>query len=290
MKILLLIVFAVIAIFVANASKIEHNEDYTVKFQKFAHHMLHRDHSSVYNLSMKSLPGCITMTSCRVCGPSSYYCGPGWCSDQYIAESSCVSEGIWGIPAASDSDNCVDNCCRTHDYCCGSGTDRAVCNTNIVSCLDDNDCGGLCSDAVWAAMKIVSHFCCGSRCPSYSANEKGDFIPMSLAGKSVCDKKSGLKLTFDTDTSVKISHKNGEQHCGSHKSVSLNQATNRVSFGTDALDRKKHGLVQLPETCESNGLFDKNALLKAWFFPHSGDLLLRDISKKGEYHNFNACR
>ena len=113
----------------------------------------------------------------KVCG---YYCGPGWCSDEVISEQSCVADGIWGIP--SESGSCADSCCRVHDYCCGSGLDRPACNDAIVSCIEDSDCYlSICGALVWAAMKTIDNWCCGSPCPTFMGDE-----PMSLTGKHFC--------------------------------------------------------------------------------------------------------
>lgn len=98
----------------------------------------------------------------RVCG---YYCGPNWCADTVISETDCVQQGIWGTP--SESGSCADACCRTHDHCCGLGVDRNACNDAIVSCIVGASCyESVCGALVWAAMKAVDDWCCGSPCPT----------------------------------------------------------------------------------------------------------------------------
>lgn len=67
--------------------------------------------------------------SFKVCGN---YCGPGWCSGEYIDEKSCFE-------TMSPQGQCADQCCRVHDACCGQ-YDRSACNDAIANCL--YDCGG----------------------------------------------------------------------------------------------------------------------------------------------------
>lgn len=77
-----------------------------------------------------------------------------------ISEQQCVAQGIWGSP--SEDGSCADACCKTHDYCCGLGEDRAACNDAIVSCIVASDCYlSACGALVWAAMKAVDDWCCG---------------------------------------------------------------------------------------------------------------------------------
>ena len=93
----------------------------------------------------------------RVCGN---FCGPGWCGATPIDETDCVSENYW--QNAVDG-SCIDQCCKVHDHCCGDGPVPA-CNRAIANCA--SSCSGPCADAVWAAMKFIDTFCCGSACPS----------------------------------------------------------------------------------------------------------------------------
>ena len=254
-------------------------------------------------LSVASLPGCLTMSSCKICG---YYCGPGWCSDKYISEAKCVHEGVWGI-APEHSEHCVDECCKTHDHCCGAGTDRHECNRNIVSCIDSNDCGGLCADAVHVALKIVSHFCCGSPCPSYSADEHGNFVPMNLAGKSFCFKKTtekddeihpalaSLKFSFTpsktkSDNSDVTLFKTQIANCasGEELDVALHQGSNRVTIGSQ---RHEAGdKMQLPESCVASAsvLGELASSSKTWYFPYTEELFVKN-GKTNTYHTFEKC-
>jgi len=104
----------------------------------------------------------------EICGN---YCGPNWCAGITIDEHDCVADHVWGTPAAAGS--CVDECCKAHDYCCGSGSDRAVCNDAIVSCLGNNHCyrDSFCGLEVWAAMELIDDWCCGSPCPQSRMQE-----------------------------------------------------------------------------------------------------------------------
>jgi hypothetical protein len=157
----------------------------------------------------------------KVCG---YYCGPNWCSNEVISEEQCVSTGIWGIPSASG--NCADGCCRIHDDCCGKGLDRPACNDAIVDCIQSNRCYfSVCGALVWAAMKVVDDWCCGSRCPTY-------FLPtpeqpeMSLDGKAFCH-DSGLRVEMDA-THITVRSAAG-QSCEAIP-YALNQTSNEVQF------------------------------------------------------------
>lgn len=116
----------------------------------------------------------------KVCG---YYCGPDWCADTVITEQSCVATGVWGSP--SDG-GCADSCCRVHDYCCGEGSDRPACNSALVGCLQSSRCYlSLCGAAVWAAMKMVTNWCCGSTCPTAHLAESPNIL-RALVGKQFC--------------------------------------------------------------------------------------------------------
>eukprot|EP01127_Copromyxa_protea_P001589 TRINITY_DN11549_c0_g1_i1.p1 TRINITY_DN11549_c0_g1~~TRINITY_DN11549_c0_g1_i1.p1 ORF type:complete len:153 (-),score=13.60 TRINITY_DN11549_c0_g1_i1:12-470(-) len=97
----------------------------------------------------------------KICG---FYCGPNWCANHTMSETNCVQKGVWGTPA---NGGCADSCCRAHDFCCGSGADRATCNHAIVQCIQKSGCyKSVCGAVVWAAMKVVSNWCCGSKCPT----------------------------------------------------------------------------------------------------------------------------
>ena len=225
----------------------------------------------------------------------------GFCSDEYISEQQCVATGVWGIPAATGDDNCVDGCCRTHDHCCGAGTDRAVCNKNIVECIDRYHCGGLCADAVHVALKIVSSFCCGSRCPSFSADEHGNYVPMNLAGKSFCSvaengKEDPIKLSF-SDSHQKSENadvslfKVNIQNCDDASSLdaALHQGSNRIVIGSTNLDEadKMHGLS--PSCSASSPLLEQlSANSKFWYFPNTEELFAKN-GKTDSYFTLNKC-
>lgn len=88
-----------------------------------------------------------------------------WCANKSIPESTCVQNGAWGI--SPEPGSCADSCCRAHDYCCGKGTDRPACNKAIVNCIAGSGCyTSVCGALVWAALKAVNNWCCGSPCPT----------------------------------------------------------------------------------------------------------------------------
>jgi len=213
--------------------------------------------------------------SFKVCG---YYCGPGWCSNQWISETSCVAEGIWGIPA-DPNESCADGCCRMHDHCCGSG-DRNGCNRAIVACLDGDSCDGVCAWAVWAAMKVVSEWCCGSSCPSYF-DTHGGTREMSLAGQSFCNAESGSRLTFD-DKTVSASYA-GNQGCAVNVPYALNQTSNRVVIGESA------ARAQLPSECVASGPFRDMAIAsRTWYFPNTAELYVKLVATN-TFVSFSRC-
>lgn len=130
----------------------------------------------------------------KVCG---YYCGPNWCANQVIAEDKCVATGKWGIPA--ESGQVVDDCCRDHDSCCGKGVDRASCNVKIVSCIQAKKAyWSFCGAAVWAAMKAVSGWCCGSACPTFH----DPAVPLTMTGKVFGDDK--VRITFTDESNYVV--------------------------------------------------------------------------------------
>lgn len=244
-----------------------------------------RDQVEAHNLTL----------SFKVCG---YYCGPGWCSDQWIAESSCVSEGIWGIaPEAAEA--CTDGCCRWHDHCCGSGVDRASCNAGIVSCLDNNNCESACAWAVWAAMKVVTEWCCGASCPTYF-DTKGGARQMSLAGKSFCSAESGLRLDFGPSGTVSAMSHSAAGHqqravpCALGLPYALNQTSNRVDIGTavedgDAVD------LDLPADCETavegakrHAVAQLRRASKVWYFPNTEELFVKNGVTK-TFTTYKTC-
>lgn len=267
-------------------------------------------YSAARNLTLQSLPGCLTMSNCKICGN---FCGPHYCGAADIAETNCVATGLWAqVASATGSDDCVDACCRWHDHCCGAGTDRETCNTGIVSCIDNNNCGGLCAFAVHTALKIVSSFCCGSRCPSYSADENGNFVPMDLAGKKFCHRDGKLALAFSADTSrapnspdsniynfnVKMMVTNSEDGTEEQQtmSVTLHQHSNRVHIGVpapaDANSMDAVNLLKIPASIQAAHPFAAGMAkpgAKIWYFPYTEELFMRDMNGENKYETFVKC-
>lgn len=180
----------------------------------------------------------------KVCG---YYCGPNWCSNEVISEQQCVATGIWGIAPASG--NCADSCCRVHDDCCGSGVNRPACNDAIVNCIQSNRCYfSVCGALVWAAMKVVSDWCCGSACPTY-------FFPtpeqpeMSLTGKAFCDIEADIRVELDHERMIVTSGAVGAP-CAP-VAYALNQTTNEVSFERSGCHVKAFGITSNPAEDET---------------------------------------
>ena len=229
----------------------------------------------------------------RVCG---VYCGPNWCSDQVISEQDCVADGYWGIPSASG--NCADSCCRTHDYCCGSGTDRPACNDAIVACIQSNECYySICGAAVWAAMKIVDDWCCGSPCPTYFDSAK--FSKMSLAGHAFCHKDSGVKIAFGADdktASIGSVHANeaGDAACAAGIPFSLDQELNTVTL---------RGVADKAEACEAHPSMQQQQQATAkpvlrrvadtasrmWYFPQSRQIVVSPAQGETATLRFDVC-
>lgn len=128
----------------------------------------------------------------KVCGQ---FCGPSWCAGSVLSEDQCVRSGKW---SRVSPDSKVDSCCKTHDKCCGDGN-RGVCNTQIVQCIQANKAyWSICGAAVWAAMKTVSSWCCGSRCPTYVNPD----VLLTLAGKVFADDR--VRITFAEDSTYTV--------------------------------------------------------------------------------------
>merc|ERR1711865_36107 len=127
-------------------------------------------------LSLCLSGACILVCALDVCGN---YCGPTWCSGQVTPECKTI-DGRACVRSSSDctesgptDGSCADECCKTHDHCCGS-SDRSGCNDAIISCLK------LCSDpsaktcyhgsvpvpyeVVLTAMRLDPYDCCGTSC------------------------------------------------------------------------------------------------------------------------------
>lgn len=131
----------------------------------------------------------------RVCGN---FCGPDWCANEVISEANCVKQKIWQtVPAAPGQ--AVDSCCRIHDDCCGQGINRPTCNNALVACIQANKAyWSFCGAAVWAAMKVVGSWCCGTACPTYT----DPLVPLTLAGKRFTD--GVVRITFTTENSYTL--------------------------------------------------------------------------------------
>ncbi len=199
----------------------------------------------------------------KVCGD---YCGPNWCADEVISEQQCVATGVWGSPSASG--NCADSCCRTHDYCCGAGQNRPSCNDGIVACIQSNKCyWSVCGALVWAAMKTVDDWCCGSPCPTYFNTHNGT-VSMSLDEKSFCAAGYNLRVTFASDYKV---HVEGKGFMCAGNSYSLDHKTNDVFLKESSQEClgdsfKKAGFSGLPDTLV--------------YMPHAQKLSLMTLEKE----------
>jgi hypothetical protein len=123
-----------------------------------AHHNELKARSAVDVLPLPMGSSSSSSVSLKICGN---YCGPGWCSQNYIDETLCVQRRVWGGPSDGSP---IDACCKLHDYCCGKGSNRASCNQALVNCA--TPCTGVCANAVWAYMKFHTSFCCGTTCSS----------------------------------------------------------------------------------------------------------------------------
>eukprot|EP00744_Colponema_vietnamica_P005163 GILI01007587.1.p1 GENE.GILI01007587.1~~GILI01007587.1.p1 ORF type:complete len:283 (+),score=8.64 GILI01007587.1:41-850(+) len=163
----------------------------------------------------------------RVCGN---FCGPDWCAGEVISEENCVKQNVWQtVPAASGQ--VVDSCCRTHDDCCGKGISRPTCNTAIVACIQANKAyWSFCGAAVWAAMKIVGAWCCGTKCPIYT----DPLVPLTLAGKSYTD---GLVRISFTDASFAVEAIANYTSTGALRTVAESVSCSKQSYalGHDSL-------------------------------------------------------
>jgi hypothetical protein len=114
------------------------------------------------NQTVDQLQAPLLVGSFKVCGS---FCGPGWCNNQWLAESQC--------DYTSAPDDCADSCCQTHDACCGHG-ERSTCNKAIAECI--LQCGiptsftEPCSNPLVAPlmttfMAAIGGRCCGEVCP-----------------------------------------------------------------------------------------------------------------------------
>lgn len=92
------------------------------------------------------------------------YCGPDWCAGKAESEQTCVQLHDWDqVPA--EEGNCLDACCRVHDFCCGEDLERDQCNSRILRCL--SQCPWSLKKAiVWAAFTLRGDACCGTACPT----------------------------------------------------------------------------------------------------------------------------
>jgi len=227
----------------------------------------------------------------KVCG---YYCGPNWCADEVISEQSCVADGIWGSPSAAG--NCADSCCKTHDYCCGKGENRPSCNDAIVACIEANRCYlSICGVAVWAAMKAVSTWCCGSACPTYS----DPAVELSLAGQSFCH--ADTKITFHSNSEYVVQGvENGKLSACVAQNYFLNQTSNDVVLGHVATyashlmgvhqpDMKMHPDTHLPENkaCVKSAMSSLKNVDSIVYWPSAEVLSVR--TAEGEHIKVAKC-
>ena len=107
----------------------------------------------------------------RVCGN---YCGPGWCNNSYISEHIC-DDSVEPESGVFSGYSCGDQCCRTHDICCGHGSNTSQCNSVIIECLhnchDEDPSCTLDSDPIFVeaikeTMEIIEDWCSGEPCNS----------------------------------------------------------------------------------------------------------------------------
>lgn len=208
----------------------------------------------------------------RVCGN---YCGPNWCSNEVISEENCVAQGVWGIPSSGEA---VDSCCRTHDYCCGSGQDRPACNDAIVACIQNSRAyDTICGAAVWAAMKVVSGWCCGSACPVYIDPS----VPLTLAGKSFSD--GVVRIAFSNEGSYTVevlvpqTENNEKNLLCMPQSYSLGDSSEELTVSLSAIDSCGQQVSMASSPNQSrHPLFDASAVM---YWP-SADVLA--VTKKGK--------
>ena len=100
----------------------------------------------MFALLLIALAHCTTsVTAFPVCGN---YCGANWCNAQFSTE--CAHPSPTDVACNKTHDDCservptdhscADECCKVHDYCCGS-SNRKVCNDLIISCLETCESG-----------------------------------------------------------------------------------------------------------------------------------------------------
>ena len=111
----------------------------------------------------------------EVCGN---YCGPTWCSG--AANPECADENIIdggaacqpgpencveSMAAISGEENCVDECCKVHDACCGS-KDRSGCNkaatTCATACMASDSTKSACAAELSTFFSGLETYSCGS--------------------------------------------------------------------------------------------------------------------------------
>ena len=145
----------------------------------------------MFALLLIALAHCTTsVTAFPVCGN---YCGANWCNAQFSTE--CAHPSPTDVACNKTQDDCservptdhscADECCKAHDYCCGS-SNRKVCNDLIISCLETCESGqndkcrhpgtGLPvhPKVILIAMKLNPYGCCGGRCGKPGENKTND--------------------------------------------------------------------------------------------------------------------
>lgn len=113
-----------------------------------------------------------------VCGN---YCGPSWCGGEVKEECadpnvgrSCKPSGENCQEMSPTDGSCADDCCRTHDACCGS-SDRSPCNTHLIQCLkscENDPAAKTCHRGdipvpialILTGMELDPYGCCGTSC------------------------------------------------------------------------------------------------------------------------------
>lgn len=67
--------------------------------------------------------------------PYGSYCGPGWCGGKAQSEKDCACDKK-SLPPPRDS---MDQCCKNHDMCLGSGLIGSKCDDAMCKCLSGVD-------------------------------------------------------------------------------------------------------------------------------------------------------
>ena len=99
----------------------------------------------------------------RLCGN---YCGPDYCNGKYQTETFCVLNKTW-----LNSTDPIDECCKIHDFCCGSVERSINCNKNILKCLHGiNGKGVGCTNLNDYEMDVLFFFLRNNICGEIKSN------------------------------------------------------------------------------------------------------------------------